>query len=162
MKYRAFQVALGVLFLCVGGCVNEALKKINYDGADAACIDTPDYSIFDNLTQSSDVAQVYFVRVDGRDTGMDYKRPTALCLPPGEHSIELALATGQGYAQLELRMNLVAQRKYRVKASIVKREATAQVYLVEDNKEVLVGTVGTGADAIQRQPVILLPSPKSK
>jgi len=62
---------------CIGvlgasGCANEVLQKMNYTGADAACIETP-YRMLNNPVD--DIGQAYLTKVDGRYTGKDFNGP---------------------------------------------------------------------------------------
>jgi len=148
---------------CIGvlgasGCANEVLQKMNYTGADAACIETP-YRMLNNPVD--DIGQAYLTKVDGRYTGKDFNGPPkAICLQPGMHAIDVLVSKGYDSANLNLDMNFLSGKKYFLSVTVVNRVAKGQVFLVEGDTKSLVLELETRTDVASPGVYVPVVTPK--
>ena len=156
---KSLAAALAGFSFLLGGCqifkdaygftAREQQQKINYTGADAACIES-DHHWLDNPYK--DYAFTGIRTLDGQQAG----GAPDLCVTPGEHTLEVRVSKGYGEALAHLRVTFVAQQKYRLRATVSGPDATCFMYTIgADNREDLVAqTVG---HMEQGQPQMVVP-----
>jgi hypothetical protein len=151
--------------LCVialAGCANNVVDRITYKGADASCITTPYRSLNNPF---DDVAQVYFVRLDGHDTGGMGSwtgPPKDLCVSPGDHAIEMSVMKGYSSASMFFRMSYLPNAHYRLDASLAGHDFNIRIVQVDGASEAPVMTLNSAAATATPQMPIILPPPARK
>jgi len=153
--------AAGLLLLALGGCANTVIDQLTYKGADASCISTAYRSLNNPF---DDIAQVYFIRLDGRDTGGAGSwtgPPKELCVAPGEHAVEMWVVKGYASANLFFRMNYAAGARYRLDARQPEHDFALSIFQADGGKESLVMTLGSASkNATPQIPIMPMPIKK--
>lgn len=128
----------------------EVHDKMNYTGADAACIESANSRFLNN--PYDDHADTGIATIDGQDVGGGPN----ICLRPGHHEIEVNVFKGYSGATANLQAEFVAQGKYRVHATLVNATASCALYAVaEDGTEKFLA--GADAHADSATPPVYVP-----